>query len=51
MVANKLLTLVLIREPSQILLGLKKYGFGRGKWNGFGGKVEQGETILDGAKR
>lgn len=48
---NKLLTLVLVREPSRVLLGLKKKGFGAGKWNGFGGKVEQGETILEGAKR
>ncbi|KAJ8318767.1 hypothetical protein KUTeg_003858 [Tegillarca granosa] len=48
---NKLLTLVLVREPSRVLLGLKKKGFGEGKWNGFGGKVEPGETILEGAKR
>ena len=31
--------------------GLKKRGFGLGKWNGMGGKVEPNETILDGAKR
>jgi len=29
----------------KVLLGLKKRGFGAGKWNGFGGKVENGETI------
>ncbi len=49
---RKLLTLVLVRkEHSLVLLGLKKRGFGVGKWNGFGGKVEPGESIIDGAVR
>jgi 8-oxo-dGTP diphosphatase/2-hydroxy-dATP diphosphatase len=26
-------------------LGLKKRGFGEGRWNGYGGKVQTGETI------
>jgi len=30
---------------SQVLLGYKKVGFAQGKLNGFGGKVEAGETI------
>jgi 8-oxo-dGTP diphosphatase len=30
-------------EAGSVLLGLKKRGFGRGKWNGFGGKIEAGE--------
>ena len=51
MVANKLLTLVLIRESKRVLLGLKKKGFGMGRWNGFGGKVEKGETIEQAARR
>ena len=51
MVCNKILTLVLIREPARVLLGMKKRGFGQGRWNGFGGKVEKGETILQGAIR
>jgi len=29
---------------SRLLLGMKKRGFGAGKWNGFGGKIEVGET-------
>ncbi|ROT75660.1 putative 7,8-dihydro-8-oxoguanine triphosphatase [Penaeus vannamei] len=33
-----------IREGEKILLGYKKRGFGQGRWNGFGGKVEPGET-------
>lgn len=43
----KNLTLGLLSENGKILLGMKKRGFGKGKWNGFGGKVEvdKGETI------
>ncbi|GFO49967.1 7,8-dihydro-8-oxoguanine triphosphatase, partial [Plakobranchus ocellatus] len=48
---KKILTLVFVKEPGKILLGMKKRGFGQGRWNGFGGKVEEGETILEGAKR
>ncbi|XP_054163739.1 oxidized purine nucleoside triphosphate hydrolase-like [Oppia nitens] len=45
-------TLVLVtKSGQQILLGLKKRGFGCGKWNGFGGKVEMNETIEEAAKR
>ncbi|CAM9829683.1 unnamed protein product [Pylaiella littoralis] len=35
----------------EMLLGMKKRGFGVGKWNGFGGKVESGETVEQAAKR
>ena len=35
---NKLLTLLFVLEPSRVLLGMKKRGFGMGRWNGFGGK-------------
>jgi 8-oxo-dGTP diphosphatase len=31
--------------PHKVLLGLKKTGFGAGKYAGFGGGVETGETI------
>ncbi len=49
---KKVLTLVYILKGDEILLGLKKRGFGTGKWNGFGGKVKlDEETILDGAIR
>jgi len=37
--------------PEEILLGLKKTGFGMGKYNGFGGKVEPGETVERAAVR
>jgi 8-oxo-dGTP diphosphatase/2-hydroxy-dATP diphosphatase len=47
MAVRKVFTLALIfREDfSQVLLGMKKRGFGEGKWNGFGGKLDLGETI------
>lgn len=50
---KKLLTLVILhdKETDRVLLGKKKRGFGEGKWNGFGGKVEQGEVIIDAARR
>lgn len=39
-------------NPAQrILLGMKKNGFGRGKYNGFGGKLEKGETHAAAAVR
>lgn len=37
-------TLCLLEKDQQILLGLKKRGFGEGKYNGVGGKLEPGET-------
>ncbi len=47
----KQLTLVLVHQHPKILLGLKKRGFGEGRWNGFGGKLEEGETIEEAARR
>lgn len=49
--SKKILTLCLLRKDDQILLGRKKYGFGASKWNGFGGKVDVGETIEQAAIR
>lgn len=34
-----------------VLLGMKKRGFGAGRWNGFGGKVQKGETTEEAALR
>lgn len=48
---KKLLTLCLIHQHPNILLGMKKRGFGAGRWNGFGGKVAAGETTEEAAKR
>ena len=41
----------MVTEDSKILLGMKKRGFGEGRWNGFGGKVEEGESIEEAARR
>ncbi len=38
-------------KPRSICLAMKKRGFGKGRLNGVGGKVEPGETIEDAAKR
>ena len=47
----KLLTLCIVQKEGRVLLGMKKRGFGEGRWNGFGGKVEPSETILGAARR
>eukprot|EP00249_Psilotum_nudum_P002739 c15866_g1_i2 orf=186-692(+) len=47
----KLLTLVIVESDGRVLLGMKKRGFGEGYYNGFGGKVEDGETIEEAAIR
>lgn len=38
-------TLLFLRSGDQLLLAMKKRGFGEGKWNGVGGKLEPGETV------
>lgn len=48
---KKIQTLCLIHQHPKILLGMKKRGFGQGRWNGFGGKVGPDESIIDAAKR
>lgn len=47
----KVTTLVVVYDNEKILLGLKKRGFGAGRWNGFGGKVDVGESIEQAAHR
>jgi 8-oxo-dGTP pyrophosphatase MutT (NUDIX family) len=46
-------TLLFLYKPGekQILLAMKKRGFGEGKWNGVGGKVEVGESIEEAVAR
>ncbi len=39
------LSLIFLRRNDQVLLAMKKRGFGEGRWNGAGGKVEPGETL------
>ncbi|KAI5118833.1 hypothetical protein M0805_006153 [Coniferiporia weirii] len=49
----KLFTNVFVCDKSagMVLLGMKKRGFGKGMYNGFGGKVEPGESPIEGAAR
>ena len=47
----KLLTLVFVLGQQRVLLGMKKRGFGAGKWNGFGGKKDPQETMKACARR
>lgn len=45
------LQLVIPQRGGRLLLGKKLRGFGAGYINGFGGKVEIGESIEEGARR
>jgi len=47
----KQLTLCIIHNGDKVLLGMKKRGFGAGRWNGFGGKVDPGEAVEQAARR
>jgi 8-oxo-dGTP diphosphatase len=47
----KHVTLMFLLRDDEILLAMKKRGFGEGKWNGAGGKLEPGETPLQAAVR
>lgn len=38
-------TLLFLVKDNEVLLAMKKRGFGAGKWNGVGGKIEPGETV------
>lgn len=41
----KQVTLCLLMKDNQVLLAMKKRGFGQGLWNGVGGKLNEGETV------
>ncbi len=43
--ALRQVTLCFLVRPGELLLAMKKRGFGVGKWNGYGGKVQPGETL------
>lgn len=40
-------TILLLVRGDEVLLAMKKRGFGVGKWNGAGGKPNSGENIMD----
>jgi mutator protein MutT len=41
---EKICTLLFLTRDDEILLAIKKRGFGSGRYNGVGGKIEPGET-------
>ncbi|KAH9835392.1 uncharacterized protein C8Q71DRAFT_812065 [Rhodofomes roseus] len=47
----KLYTNAFVRQDGKLLLGYKKRRFGKGLYNGFGGKVDKGETPAEAAAR
>lgn len=47
----KNLTLCFLVRDDEVCLAMKKRGFGEGKWNGYGGKLEEGETATQAAVR
>lgn len=47
----KCFTLVLLCDNNRVLLGRKRRKFGAGFWNGFGGKIKDGESPMIGAIR
>jgi ADP-ribose pyrophosphatase YjhB (NUDIX family) len=47
----RVLTLGYLLKDDAICLAMKKRGFGEGNWNGYGGKVEEGESIESAAVR
>lgn len=48
---KKVLTLCIAHQHPNVLLGMKKRGFGKGRWNGFGGKLKKGESMEQAARR
>lgn len=48
---EKLYTLTFLERGDNILLGFKKRGFGKKRWNGFGGKIKEGESLKEAAIR
>jgi len=50
---NEVFTLCFFINDTDVLLAMKKRGFGEGKWNGYGGKVDTkgGEAIKTAAVR
>ena len=48
---TKILTLLFLRRDAEVLLAMKLRGFGAGRWNGVGGKLEEGESLEQGLVR
>jgi len=44
---KQITTLAVIEDGDMALLAMKKRGFGEGWWNGYGGKIQDGESVED----
>ena len=44
---DKLLSLVFVTSKTHVLLGKKKRGFGKDKFNGFGGKMQSNDKSIE----
>lgn len=49
--ASKLCALLILRRDDEVLLAMKKRDFGKGYWNGVGGKIMPDETVEQGMVR
>jgi ADP-ribose pyrophosphatase YjhB (NUDIX family) len=47
----KTVNVCFLMKDGQVLLAMKKRGFGVGKWNGVGGKVKEGESVEEATVR
>lgn len=48
---KKVYTIAIIHKDDRVLLAMKKRGWGEGRWNGYGGKPEEDETLEEAAIR
>lgn len=47
----KVTTICFLLRDNKVVLAMKKRGHGEGKWNGYGGKLNEGESVEDSAVR
>jgi len=48
---KKIYTICFLENEDEVLLAMKKRGWGEGWWNGYGGKPEEGETVEEASIR
>ncbi|MFA5828150.1 MAG: 8-oxo-dGTP diphosphatase [Candidatus Shapirobacteria bacterium] len=48
---RKVVTNCFLIKENKICLAMKKRGLGVGLWNGTGGKIQEGETVVEAARR
>lgn len=48
---NRETTICFLLKEDKVLLAMKKRGFGKGRWNGYGGKAKPNESVEQSAVR